>query len=117
MTEGIELLYQEKIRTLGEMETYKYSGILKANTIKHTEMKENTVELKEIEKRDKYLDLARELTKLSNMNVTVIPIVIDALSKVSKGLVQGLEDLEIRGQMETIQTTGLLRSIRIPIDL
>ena len=40
MTEGIELPNQEKIRTLGEKETYKDLGILEANTIKHVEMKE-----------------------------------------------------------------------------
>ena len=44
------------------------------------------------EKRDKYLDLARELKKLLNMKVTIIPIVIGALGTVTKGLVQGLED-------------------------
>ena len=32
--------------------------------------------LKESEKKDKYLDLARELTKMWNMKVSVIPIVI-----------------------------------------
>ena len=32
----------------------------------------------------------------------VIPIVIDALVTVTKKLVQGLEDLEIKGQVETI---------------
>ena len=47
------------------------------------------------------------------MKVTVIPIVIDVLSTVTKGLIQGLEDLEIRGQVETIQTTALLRSASI----
>ena len=40
MTEGIELPNQEKIRTLGEKETYKYLGILKADAIKYAEMKE-----------------------------------------------------------------------------
>ena len=30
-----------------------------------------------------------------------------------KGYVKGLEDLEIRGQVKTIQTTALLRSARI----
>ena len=40
MTEGIELANQEKIRTLGEKETYKLLGILEADTIKHEEMKE-----------------------------------------------------------------------------
>ena len=62
------------------------------------------------EKRDNYLDLARELKKLWNMKVTVIPIVIGALSTVTKGLVQALENLEIRGRVETIQTTAMLRS-------
>ena len=40
MTEGIELPNQEKIRTLREKETYKYLGILEADTIKQEEMKE-----------------------------------------------------------------------------
>ena len=45
--------------------------------------------------------------------MTFIPIVIDALGTVTKGLIQRLEDLEIRGQVETIQTTALLKSARI----
>ena len=40
--------------------------------------------LKESEKKDKYLDLARELKKLWNMKVTIVPIVIDALCTVTK---------------------------------
>ena len=40
MTEGMELPKQEKIRTLGEKETYKYLGILEVDTIKQVEMKE-----------------------------------------------------------------------------
>ena len=39
MTEGIELPNQEKVRMLGEKETYKYLGILEVDTIKHAEMK------------------------------------------------------------------------------
>ena len=34
MTEGMELANHDKIRTLGENETYKYLGILEADTIK-----------------------------------------------------------------------------------
>ena len=41
------------------------------------------------------------------------PIVIGALVTVTKGLVLGLEDLEITGRVETVQTTALLRSVRI----
>ena len=71
------------------------------------------VKLNECEKRDKYRDLAREMKKLWNMKVTIIPIVIGALSTVTKGLVQGLEDLEITGRVETIQITALMRLARI----
>ena len=74
---------------------------------------DHKVKLKEGEKRDKYLDLAWELKKLWNMKVTVIPIVIGALGTVAKGLVQGLEDLEIRGRVEIIQATALLSLGRI----
>ena len=40
MTNRMELLNQDKIRTIGEKETYKYFGILEADTIKQFEMKE-----------------------------------------------------------------------------
>ena len=63
---------------------------------------DHRVKLKENEKRNKYLNFARELKKLWNMKVTVIPIVIGVLGTVTKGLVKGLEDLEIRGRVETI---------------
>ena len=58
---------------------------------------DHRVKLKESEKRYKYLDLARELKKLWSMKVTAIPVVIGALGTVTKRLVQGLEDLKIRG--------------------
>ena len=45
---------------------------------------DHIVKLKESEKRDKYLDLARELKKLRNMKVAVIPVVIDALGTEKK---------------------------------
>ena len=40
MTKGKEQPNLERIRTLGEKETYKYSGILEADSIKKAEMKE-----------------------------------------------------------------------------
>ena len=49
--------------------------------------------------RDAYLDLAWKLQKLENMKVTVIPIVIGALSTVTKGLIQRLEQMETRGRL------------------
>ena len=47
------------------------------------------------------------------MKVAVISIVIGTLGTVTKGFILGLEDLVIRGPMEIIQTTALLRSTRI----
>ena len=61
------------------------------------------VKLKESEKKNKYVDLARELKKLWNMKVTIIPMVIGAFSTVTTGLIKGMEDLEIKGQVETIK--------------
>ena len=45
--------------------------------------------------------------------MTVIPIVTGTPGIVTEGLIKGLEGLEIRGQVETTQTTALLRSVRI----
>ena len=47
------------------------------------------------------------------MKVTIVPIVIGALGTVTKGLLKGLEDLEIGGRVEISQTTALLRTARI----
>ena len=72
---------------------------------------DHRINLKESEKKDKYL--ARELKKLWNMKVTIVPIVIGAFDTVTKGLLKGLDDLEVGGRVETIQTTALLRTARI----
>ena len=74
---------------------------------------DHRIKLKECEKRDKYLNLARELKKLWNLKVTIIPIVIGAFGTVAKGLSKGLEDLEVGGWVETIQTTALVKTARL----
>ena len=47
------------------------------------------------------------------MKRTVIPVVIAAFKTIPKRLVKGMEDLAIRGQVNTIQIAALLRSGRI----
>ena len=47
------------------------------------------------------------------MKLTIIPIMIGAFGAVTKGLLKGLEDLEVAGRVEAIQTTALLRTARI----
>ena len=74
---------------------------------------DHEVKLIENEKKDKYMDLARELKRLWNMKVIIIPIGIGAFGTVNQGLLKGLEDLKIRGRMETIRTTLLSGTARI----
>ena len=59
------------------------------------------VKIKECEKIDKYLDLAREMKRLWNIKLMVIPIVIDMLGTVPKGL----EKMEIWVRIKTMQIT------------
>ena len=74
--------------------------------------------LKESEKMDKYLDLARKLKKLWNMKVTVISIVIGALGTVTKGLIKGIEDLEIGGDNPNYCIAEIAQNtVKSPVDL
>ena len=63
LTNGIELPNQDKIRTLVENETYKYLGILEADTIKQVEMK-NKIQKEYLRRTRKLLE-----TKLSSRNL------------------------------------------------
>ena len=63
MTDGIELPNRDKIRTLGENETYKYLGILEAGTIKQVEMKDK-IQKEYLRRTWKLLE-----TKLSTRNL------------------------------------------------
>ena len=63
LTDGMELPNQDKIRTLGEKEMYKYLRILEADTIKQGDIKEKI--------QKEYLRRTRKLheTKLSSRNL------------------------------------------------
>ena len=65
-----------------------------------------------MKEKDKYFDLARELKKLCNMKVTIVPIVIGAFGTVTKRLLKGPEDLEVGRRVKTIPTTSLLETTR-----
>ena len=71
---------------------------------------DHKVKMKENEKIEIFLDLARKLKKMWNMKVTVMPL--GALGTVLKGIVNRLGKPEIRKTIKTIQTTAwILRSI------
>ena len=68
MTDRIELPNQEKFRTLGEKETYKYLKIFEADTIKQEEIKEKI--------KKEYIWRTQELveTKLYSRNLKGINV-------------------------------------------
>ena len=74
---------------------------------------DHKIKLKECEKKDKYLDLARELKNLWNMKVMIVLIVIGVFGTVSKWLLKGLEELDVGRRVKTIQTITLLGTARI----
>ena len=61
--DGMELPNQDKIKTLAENETYKYLGILEADTIKQVEMKDK-IQKEYLRRTWKLLE-----TKLSSRNL------------------------------------------------
>ena len=81
-------------------------------TLNFAVLADHRVKIKESDMRDKNLDVDRELWKLWNMQVAVIPTVIGALGIFFHDLEKRLKELKIGGQTETIQTTDL-RSTRI----
>ena len=64
---GIVPPNQEKIRTLGEKETYKYFGILEADTIKQVEMKDK-IQKEYLKRTKKLLNKKTIFLKLYQMN-------------------------------------------------
>ena len=50
---------------------------------------DHRVKIKESKKKDKYIDLDRELKQVWNMKATMISIVVGALGTVPKGLMKG----------------------------
>ena len=82
---------------------------------------DHSIKLKEWEKKDKYIDLARELKKLWNRKVSIVPMLIGAFGTVTEGLLKNLEDLEVGGRVETIQNDSIIEDSqnteKSPVDL
>ena len=72
---------------------------------------DHRVKFKEREKRDEYLDLARELKKTME-NESEGDTNCNWRARYNHQSI-GIGDLDIRGRVETIQTTTLLKSARI----
>ena len=48
------------------------------------------------------------------MKVTIVPIVIGALGTITKGLLKGLEDLDVGGRVETIPNDSIAENGQNP---
>ena len=76
LTDGMELSNQEKIKTLGKKETYKYLAILEADTIKQVEVKEKIK--KEYLRRTWKLHETKQYSRsfIKGINTWVVSLVI-----------------------------------------
>ena len=113
--------YMHKLESVLENETHKihWDFEIKTDHFISSKRLERVVIIKKKTKTKYSLScgfgfyLAREQKKLLFVRVTVIPIVSRELGTALKDLKERLEELEIRGKIETFSTMVLLRSARI----
>ena len=74
---------------------------------------DSRVDSKEMEKIEKYQDLVRELKRLWDMKVVVIPIVLGALGTTPKTLQKRMKDIGIETRIDELQKTVILHTARI----
>ncbi len=71
------------------------------------------VNTKESEKIEKYQDLARELKKLWNMKVVIIPVIIGTLGTTPKNIRKRMDEIGIKIRISDLQKTTVIHSARI----
>ena len=72
------------------------------------------VDDKEVEKIEKYLNLAGELKKVWNMKVTLVPLVVGTLGNPAKALQKRLKNIGIeKTKITELQKTVLIHTSKI----
>ena len=74
---------------------------------------DNRIEQRVNYKMNGYNDLKRELKKIWDMLVKVMPVVVGTLGTTRKKLEQQLSDIEIQARIVELQKTGILYSARV----
>lgn len=117
--ENYKILWDVTIQTDHEIEARRPDLVLVQKKEKNTKLVDfavpfdSRVLMKENEKIEKYQDLAREIRKLWNTKVDIIPIVIGSLGTVSKRFQSWLGKLDLQVHTKDVQKTTLLNSARI----
>ena len=71
------------------------------------------VKEKEVEKIDKYMDLAAEIRRQLRVKAVIVPIVLGALGTVPAKLSKSLEKLEIEDVIGSLQTAVLISTTTV----
>ena len=74
---------------------------------------DSRIEEKEKDKIEKYQDLGRELQKIWNVKVKIIPLVVGSLGAFSKHFGNRLKQIGITAGTAQVQKTVLLKTARI----
>ena len=67
----------------------------------------------EKDKIEEYQDLGRELQKIWNLKMKIIPLVVGSLGAISKQFVNRLKQIGITARIAQVQKTDLLGTARI----
>ena len=74
---------------------------------------DSRIEEKKKEKIEKYQDLGKELRKIYNMRVKIIPLVVGSLGTIPRQFGNRLKEPGITTEIEQVQKTILLGTARI----
>ena len=74
---------------------------------------DSSIEEKEKDKVEKYQDLGRELQKIWNVKVKIVPLVVGSLCAIPKHFGNRLKQIGITGGTAEVQKTVLLAMARI----
>ena len=74
---------------------------------------DSRIEEKEKEKIEKYQDLRRELQKISNVRVKIIPLVVGSLGAIPKQFGNRLQEIGVIAEIGQVQKPILLGTARI----
>ena len=74
---------------------------------------DSTIEEKEKDKIEKYQDLGRELQKIWNVKVNIIPLIVGSLGIIYKQFSNRLKQIGIRAGTAQVQKVVLLETARI----